>query len=101
LLAKVDHHSLRPVSGSPKFVFPYQGDAIDIETCVHQMHLVQFGYHGLDQGDYTNGFVYGETHIANPEFDGTEERVHSKIPPDFFGIIDAVGLDQSFQKIII
>ena len=35
-----------------------------------------------------------ERDVADADFDGVEEGMRADVPPDFFGVVDAVGLDE-------
>ena len=65
------------------------------------MKLVQLGDRGLDERGQRNGFIHPHRNIANPEFQGAEEWVRPDIPPDFLRIIDAVGLDQQLDEVVV
>src|SRR6478735_11427844 len=75
-------------------------------TVVDELHVllpqfVKFGTKGLENGRKSNGFVYQHRAIADPEFNGFEERMHANIPPDLFGIIDAVRFYEQLYVIIV
>lgn len=39
--------------------------------------------------------------MSHTEFEGAEERVRADVPPDFLGVIDAIGLDQQLDEVLV
>ena len=54
---------------------------------------------GLDERGDGDGLVGAEWDVADADFDGVEEGVGADVPPDFFGVVDAVGLDEEVDVV--
>src|SRR4029077_10330276 len=71
------------------------------ESLVSGVELVQFGDGGLNQSRQRNGLVHPHRNVADAEFQRVEEWMGTNVPPDFFCVVDAIGLDQHFDEILV
>ena len=88
----------RSRSARPPFVLHQQGAAIETKALIRGMQLIEFGDSGLDQRGDRDGLVGAHRHVADAELQRGKVRVRADIPPDFLGVVDAVGLDQQLDE---
>src|SRR5882672_8348041 len=101
LLAEVDNLSVDAVAGRPPLVFHDQSAAVEAEALVLLVELVELDHRGLDQRGQRYGFFYAHGDIAHAEFEGVEEWMRADVPPDFLGVVDATGLDQEIDEVLV
>ena len=65
------------------------------------MQLVKLRHGRLDQRGDRDGLVRAHRNIADAELDGVEEWMRPDVPPDLLRVIDAVGLDQQLDEVLV
>ena len=101
LLAEIDQLAVEPIARRPPLVLHDQRAAIETESLVRGVQLVQLGDGGLNQRRQRDGLVHPHGNVAHPEFQRVEEWMRPNVPPDFLGVVDAVGLDQQLDEIFV
>src|ERR1700730_2896655 len=101
LLAKINQLAFQPVARGAPLVLHDQGATIESKSLVRRVEFVQLGDCGLDQRRQRNGFVHPHGDVADPELESIEEWMGANVPPDFFGVVDALGLDQQLDEILV
>ena len=99
LLAEVDELAVEAVADGAEFVFHEQRAGVLAEVLVGLVELVEIGRGGLDEGGDGDGFFGAERDVAGADFDGVEEGMGADVPPDLFGVVDAVGADQQVDVV--
>ncbi len=64
------------------------------------MEAVEIGGGGLDERGDGDGLFGAERDVAGAHFDGVEERMGANVPPDFLGVVDAVGADEEADVVL-
>ena len=62
---------------------------------------MQLDHDRLDHGGQRDRVVDARLGIADAELERVEKRMEPDVPPDLFRVVDAVGLDQELQIILI
>ena len=62
---------------------------------------MQFYHHRLDEGSERDRVVDPRLSVADAELERVEERMEPNVPPDLFRVIDAVGIDQDLEVILV
>ena len=55
---------------------------------------------GLDERGDGDGLFGAQRDVAGAHFNGIEERMRPDVPPDFLGVVDAVGADQQADVVL-
>ena len=83
--------AVEAVADGAEFVFHQERPRVLAEVLIGGMEAVEIGCGGLDERGDGDGFFSAERDVAGADFDGVEERMRANVPPDFFGVVDAVG----------
>ena len=94
LLAEVDELAVEAVADGAEFVFHQQRPRVLAEVLVRGMEAIEISRGGLDERGDGDGLLGAERDVAGADFDGVEEGMGANVPPDFFGVVDAVGADE-------
>ena len=86
--------AVEAVADGAEFVFHQERTGVMAEVLVGGVEAVEIGRGGLDERGDGDGFFGAERDVAGADFDGVEERMRADVPPDFFGVVDAVGAHQ-------
>src|SRR5260370_32205038 len=65
------------------------------------MQLIKLRYRGLNEGPQRDGLIGAHRNVAHPEFDRVKERMRPNVPPDLLRVIDAVGLNQELDEVLV
>ena len=65
------------------------------------MQLVELDRHGLEERGEGDRLLDPHRHVADAELEGVEERVRADVPPDLLAVVDAVGLDQQLDVVVV
>ncbi len=98
---EIDQMPVDAIAAGPPFILIDQGAGILDIIHVLQTELVDLYTDSLEKGRDADGLIYRHGDIADAEFDRVKERMNPQVPPDLFGIVDAIGLYQQLYKIII
>src|SRR5437868_2579812 len=101
LLAEIDQLAVEPITRGAPLIFHDQGPAIKTKSLICRIELIQLCYRGLNQGRQSYSLIGAHGDVTNAKLDGAEEWMRANVPPDFFGIVDAVGLDQELDDIVV
>src|SRR5436305_11655755 len=101
LLAEIHQLAVESIARGAPLVLHDQGSAIETESLIGCIELVQLGYGRLNQGSQCYRLVGAHGNVAYPEFEGVEERVRANVPPDLLGVVDAVGLNQQLDEVFV
>jgi len=101
LLAEVDQLAADAIARRPPFVLVEQQPAIEAKAQVLLDQPVELGHHRLDQRGERDGLVDPHRHVADAELERVEVRVHADVPPDHLAVVDAVGLDQQLDVVVV
>src|SRR5439155_4555556 len=93
--------AVESVTASAPSVFVEQTFLIATEGHVVAAQFLQFENNRLHQSRERNGVVNARLSIANPKFNGVEERVQPDVPPNLLWIIDAIRRDQQFPIVFV
>jgi hypothetical protein len=94
LFAEVDHLAVDAVADGAEFVLHQKGAGVLAIVDVARVEVPELAGGGLDERGDGDGLLRAEGDVADPDFDGVEERMGANVPPDFFGVIDGVCLDE-------
>ena len=97
LLAEVDQLALETVAHRAEFVLHQQRARVLTVIDVPLVQLPQLARCGLDQRRNRDRLLGAQRYVAHPDLHRIEERVRTNVPPDFLGVVDAVGLDQKIH----
>src|SRR3954468_495271 len=100
LLAEVDELAADTVTRSAPLIFHNESAAVLTKTLIARVQLVQLHYSRLDQCGECDRFVQAQRNVADADLEGVEEWVRADIPPDLFGVIDALGTDQQVDEVL-
>src|SRR5205823_4596223 len=101
LLAKIDQLAFQTIAGRAPLVLHNKGSAIEAESLVGRVELVQLGHGSLDQRRQRNRLIHSHGDITYAELERVKKRVRADVPPYFLGIIDAVCLDEQLDEIVV
>ena len=100
LLAEVDHLAVEAVADGTELVLHEEGAGVLAEVLIRRVEVPELAGGGLDEGGDGDGLGCGEGNVADANLDGVEERMRADVPPDFFGVVDAVGLDEEVDVLL-
>jgi hypothetical protein len=100
LLAEVDHFAVEAVADGAEFVLHEQRARVLAEVLIVRgaVKVPELG-RGLDERGDGDRLFGAERDVAGADFDGVEEGMRADVPPDFFGVVDAVGLDEEVDVV--
>jgi len=101
LFAEVDEFAIEAVAGGAPLIFHDEGAAVEAEALVVGVELIEFGDGGLEEGGDGNGFVEAHGEVHDAELEGGEVGVWADVPPDFLGVVDAVGFDEEVDEVSV
>ena len=99
--AEIDQFAIDAVARRAPAILIEQTAAINAKGSVLPQQLVQFRDDRLNQRGDREGVVHARLRIAHAKFQRVEKRMQPNVPPDFFGVIDAAGLDQQLAVIFV
>ena len=94
LFAEVDQLAVEAVADGAELVLHQQGAGVLAVVLVAGVEAPELAGGGLDERGDGDGLVGAQRDVADADFDGVEEGMRADVPPDFFGVVDAVGLDE-------
>ncbi len=100
LAAEVDEIAVEAIADGAEFVFHQQGARVLAEVLVGGVETIEIGGGGLDERGDGNGLFGAKRDVAGADFDGVEEGMRADVPPDFLGVVDAVGADKQADVVL-
>src|SRR6185503_20002768 len=101
LFAEVDQLPIEAPPHRPPLVLLNKGAAVEPEPKVLTIELVQFSDYGLDQRRKGDHLIDLRREVAYPEFQSREGRMRSYVPPYLLRLVDAAGLQQKSDIVVI
>src|SRR5688572_28392236 len=99
--AEVDQLAVDPPPRRPPLVLLDERPAVQPESLVPGVELVQLDHDGLAQGgDHHRRFRLGGD-VADPEFERAERRMRADVPPDLLGVVDASEVDEQLHVLFV
>jgi len=100
LLAKVDEVAVEAVAHGAEFVLHQQRAGVLAKVLVALVEAEEVGRRGLNERRNGDGFRGAQGNVAGPDLNRIEVGMGSDVPPDLFGVVDAVGADEQVDIIL-
>src|SRR5258708_39301677 len=87
---KIYQAPINAITAGPPFIFIQQCAGVLNEVHVLRTQLIYLGADSLEQCGDSNRFIHRHRYITNAELNSIKEGMHTKVPPYFFCIVNAI-----------
>src|SRR5215213_1714113 len=101
LYAEVDQLPVEAPPHRPPLVLLNKGAPVEAEPHVLFIELVQLRDNSLNQGGEADDLIDARRDVTDADFEGREEGMRPDVPPYLFRVIDAPGLDEQADVVLV